>query len=279
MLSLDEIRGLYRLLMDRDDPPEEVLMDYAAKYPSLAEAREALLSSAEFRDQRMLPLGRHRVPQDWPLKGEGAGTFRQKLQNGFFAKYMAGDIILDIGYSGGRDDAVPIVPYAIGIDLNYPNYDGVNLPFPDYSVDTVYASHILEHVADYVPVIREWYRVLKNGGFIICSVPHQHFSEKKSKPPSLWNPEHQRFYTPASLLREFEEALQPNTYRIRHLADNDQNYSYHIGPEEHAKGSYEIELVAQKREKPVWDLESSDGPTDRPRKPTELRWRWRRMAG
>src|SRR5205807_87939 len=100
------------------------------------------------------------------------------------------------------------------VDLNYPNYDGVNLPFPDHSVDTVYASHVLEHVPDYVPVIRDWHRVLKKGGFVICTVPHQHLYEKKRNLPSRWNADHKRFYTPASLLREFEEALAPNTYRV-----------------------------------------------------------------
>jgi hypothetical protein len=48
--------------------------------------------------------------------------------------------------------------------------------------------------------------------------------------------------------------LQPNTYRVRHLRDNDENYTYHIGPEAHAGGGYEIELVVQKIDKPKWNL-------------------------
>jgi hypothetical protein len=45
---------------------------------------------------------------------------------------------------------------------------------------------------------------------------------------------------------EFEASLEPNTYRVRHLRDSDENHTYHIGPEADAGGEYEIELVVQK---------------------------------
>jgi SAM-dependent methyltransferase len=194
------------------------------------------------------------VPEDWPVKGEAARTFNEKLRNGFFATYMAGETIIDVGYRGEYVDPVPILPHAIGVDLDFPGYDGTRLPFPDASVDTVHSSHMLEHVSDYRATIRDWFRVLRLGGFIVCTVPHQLLYEKKSALPSLWNADHKRFYTPASLLREFEESLQPNTFRLRHLCDNDEGYTYDIGPEAHAGGAYEIELVIQKIKKPDWDL-------------------------
>jgi SAM-dependent methyltransferase len=204
-------------------------------------------------------LGSYEVPEDWPVKGEVARTFHQKLRNGFFATYLAGETIIDVGYHGGYDDAVPIFPHAIGVDLDFPKYDGTKLPFADGSVDTVHSSHMLEHVADYRATIRDWYRVLKLGGFIVCTVPHQLLYEKKSSLPSLWNADHKRFYTPASLLREFETSLEPNSYRVRHLRDNDEGYTYEIGPQAHAGGAYEIEIVVQKIAKPDWDIA---GPSD-----------------
>ena len=85
-------------------------------------------------------------------------------------------------------------------------------------------------------------------------MPHQCLYEKKAAPPSRWNEDHKRFYTPGSLLAEFEESLPPNGYRIRHLTDNDLGYLYDIGPEQHAAGCYEIELVIQKIRPPAWDL-------------------------
>jgi SAM-dependent methyltransferase len=207
----------------------------------------------------MAKVGRYEVPEDWPVKGEAARTFSDKLSNGFFSTYMAGEVTIDVGYRGAFEDAVPILPHAIGLDLDYPEYDGKRLPFLDESIDTVYSSHMLEHVADFRVTIRDWHRVLRPGGFIVCAVPHQFLYEKRRSLPSSWNADHKRFYTPASLLREFEASLQPNTYRVRHLRDNDEGYTYGIGPDAHSGGGYEIELVVQKIPPPEWDLA---GPPD-----------------
>jgi SAM-dependent methyltransferase len=207
----------------------------------------------------MAKVGRYEVPEDWPVKGEAGRRFSEKLKNGFFSTYMAGEVTIDVGYRGAFEDAVPILPHAIGVDLDYPEYDGKKLPFPDESVDTVYSSHMLEHVADFRATICDWHRVVRSGGFIVCVVPHQFLYEKRRNLPSSWNADHKRFYTPTSLLREFETSLQPNTYRVRHLRDNDEDYTYAVGPEAHSGGGYEIELVVQKITPPGWDLA---GPSD-----------------
>ena len=205
--------------------------------------------------RQQVKLGDFSVPLNWPVTGEPSKTFLLRLTDGFFEKYMAGRVILDIGYKGAEEDAaVPILPHAIGVDLDYPGYDGVRLPFDDGAVDTIFASHVLEHVPDYRTVIRDWFRTLRVGGFIVCFVPHHWLYEKKRDLPSRWNEDHKRFYTPALLLREFEESLPPNGYRIRHLVDNDLGYLYEIGAEQHAAGCYEIELVVEKIKPPAWEL-------------------------
>ena len=207
----------------------------------------------------MAKIGRYEVPEDWPVTGEAGGSFAEKLKNGFFSTYMAGEVTIDVGYRGACEDAVPILPHAIGVDLDYPAYDGKKLPFPDESVDTVYSSHMLEHVADFRTTIRDWHRVVRSRGFIVCVVPHQFLYEKRRSLPSSWNTDHKRFYTPSSLLREFETSLRPNTYRVRHLRDSDENYTYEIGPDTHLGGGYEIEIVVQNIAPPAWDLA---GPPD-----------------
>ena len=82
-------------------------------------------------------VGNHDVPEDWAVTGETAGSFVAKLRNGFFARYMAGDVILDIGYRGGFANPTAVFPHAIGVDTDYPGYDGVRLPFADGSVDAI----------------------------------------------------------------------------------------------------------------------------------------------
>ena len=181
---------------------------------------------------------------------EAARSYQRRLENGFFDRYLAGANILDIGFAGGDPECLPIVESAIGIGLDYPGYDGLHLPFADHSQDTVFASHCYEHIAEYKTVLREWYRVLRVGGYLVVLVPHKYLYERKSTPPSLFNADHKRFYTAAALLREFEESLPVNGFRVRHLADNDEGFDYRTPIGEHAHGCYEIELVVQKIERP-----------------------------
>lgn len=47
------------------------------------------------------------------------------------------------------------------------------LPFHDHSLDYVLASHVLEHVANPIAALLEWYRVVRPGGIIYLVVPHR----------------------------------------------------------------------------------------------------------
>src|SRR5438874_8079813 len=181
---------------------------------------------------------------------EAARSYQRRVESGFFAKYLSGENILDIGYRGADRTSVPIVVNAIGIDLDFPGYDGVHLPFADNSQDTVFSSHCYEHIGDYGVALRDWYRVLRVGGYMVVFVPHKYLYERKSTVPSFFNSDHKRFYTAASLLREFEESLPTNGFRIRHLADNDFGFDYPTPIGQHARGCYEIELVIEKIERP-----------------------------
>lgn len=175
---------------------------------------------------------------------ESEKTFRHKMQSGFFELYMFGNG-LDVG-GKGYNNAEAILPEATLVDLDYPNYNGTILPFDDNSQNYVYSSHVLEHITDYKASIKEWLRVTKPGGYIITVVPHRDLYEKKEFPPSRFNGDHKRFYTPASLLKEFEDSLPINSFRVRHMRDNDIGHDYSDPQEVHGKWLYEIELVIQK---------------------------------
>ncbi len=54
--------------------------------------------------------------------------------------------------------------------------DATELPFRDNSLDYVITSHVLEHVANPVKALAEWYRVLRPGGVIYCLVPDRRFT-------------------------------------------------------------------------------------------------------
>ena len=175
-------------------------------------------------------------------------SYQRRIESGFMDKYLSGKNILDIGYRGGDPDSVPITENAIGVELDYPGYDGVRLPFEDESQDAIMASHVLEHVPSPGPLLMDWYRVLKKGGYMCIFVPHKYLYERRADLPSLWNADHRRFYTAARLLAEIEDSLPVNGFRVRHLADNDTDFDYNRKPSEHASGCYEIELVLEKIE-------------------------------
>jgi len=192
---------------------------------------------------------------------ESGKTYQQKLNSGFWDRYVVSPVpglqpsVLDIGFKGHVEGHLPIVEGAIGVDLDYPGYDGRTLPFADQSQDAVYSSHCLEHIPDDLHAIREWHRVTRIGGHIIIVVPHAYLYERKMTiPHSQWNGDHKRPYTPALLLKTVETALLPNTYRVRHLCDNDTEYDYSIPPDQHPWLCYEIELVLQRITPPTWTV-------------------------
>lgn len=195
-----------------------------------------------------------------PVGGEAAKSFDWRIETGFWSRFASasGDglpKVLDVGFRGYGGSVLPILEGAIGVDLDYPGYDGHRLPFEDGSQDAVFSSHCLEHISGYVQTIQDWYRVTRVGGHIITIVPSAALYERKRRPPSRWNDDHKRFYTPASLLAEFDQALAPNSFRVRHLEENDEGYRYDHAPDLHPNGAYEIVLVIEKIAPPSWRLE------------------------
>lgn len=184
---------------------------------------------------------------------ESRKTYQQKIDSGFFVKYMSGKGS-EPGFSGYLPDVVPILENCDGWDLKTPGYDGKTIPVVDGYYDYVYTSHTLEHISERKEAVREWFRVIKMGGHIVCVVPHQFLYEKKLNLPSNWNGDHRIFFTPANLLQLFEESLVPNSYRVRLLEDTDVGFDYNVPPEKHSCGCYEITLVIQKIERPKWEL-------------------------
>jgi hypothetical protein len=217
-------------------------------------ARRLLLSEGALSEGESATLT-SAFPADYSPPGEAGRCYQHRRRSGFLDRYCSGSLVLDVGYSGyDNPEGKTGLPGAIGVDLDYPGYDGRVLPFGNGTVDTVFSSHCLEHILFDHQAIQDWYRVLKVGGFIVCMVPSQALYEKRRFLPSRFNEDHKRMYTPASLLRSFEEALEVNSYRVRHLAENDRGFNYRLGPDVHSDGAYEIEMVIEKIEKPEWDL-------------------------
>lgn len=96
----------------------------------------------------------------------------------------ADTVVLEIGAGTGlQAKALAEKGYAvIAIDLpssHYRNdrvheiveYDGRHVPLPDRSVDVIFSSNVLEHVADIDGFLEEQQRVIKDGGIAIHVLP------------------------------------------------------------------------------------------------------------
>lgn len=101
-------------------------------------------------------------------------------------KYCKGNGV-DLG-SGGH----PVVPWAIQVELGEDDYgtynrdrpetpiqwrgDATKLPFQSKTLDWVHSSHLLEDFKNWKPILAEWSRCLKVGGYMMIAVPdHKRF--------------------------------------------------------------------------------------------------------
>ena len=76
----------------------------------------------------------------------------------------------------------PAVPLVCG--------DATRLPFADGSFDLVIAQHVIEHLADGAPALREWYRVLRPAGRLLLLTPSRRFVD----PAVFADPTHLRLF-------------------------------------------------------------------------------------
>ena len=171
---------------------------------------------------------------------------------GFQTQFLSGESVLDIRRTGQPEALGAPLRQATRVKLIDPNRDGKTLPFPDQSQDAVCSDRLLQHVADYRGAIAEWFRVLRVGGFLVITVPHQFLFERKISLPSRFDASHQRFYTASSLLLEIEEALDPLSYRVRFLEDDDAGFDYTKPPKRAPSGSCDLVVVLEKLERPAY---------------------------
>jgi 2-polyprenyl-6-hydroxyphenyl methylase/3-demethylubiquinone-9 3-methyltransferase len=67
---------------------------------------------------------------------------------------------------------------AAGLDIEYRQASGENIPFPDGTFDIVYCCDVLEHVQDLRKVIAEISRVLEPGGVFLYDTINRTFKSK-----------------------------------------------------------------------------------------------------
>ena len=97
-----------------------------------------------------------------------------------------------------KQEEIKLCGTALPVDIVSP---GDQLPLADNSVDFVVSSHVIEHFPDPFKALREWYRVVKPGGYLYIIAPHKERTFDKERPRS----------TLAELIERHETGKQPET--------------------------------------------------------------------
>lgn len=114
------------------------------------------------------------------MKRPNCSHFDLETQN-LIAKYCQGNgLDLGCGYQKiGACVGVDLVPWGspcnVQGDLSRADwsFDIMNLPLKDETMNFVFASHVIEHLAEPQAFINESLRVLKSGGHLVMLIPHK----------------------------------------------------------------------------------------------------------
>jgi predicted SAM-dependent methyltransferase len=114
-----------------------------------------------------------------------------------------------------------------------------NIQYPDEYFDIIYCSHVLEHVEDDRSAMREFCRVLKQGGWAILLVPIT--ADKTFEDPSIIAPvdrlrvfgqeDHVRRYGPDYVDRLQEAGFKVKVSRVSDLFKKDDIVRMGLTPE------------------------------------------------
>lgn len=70
--------------------------------------------------------------------------------------------------------------------------------FASQSMDFVFSSHLLEHIHDFKGALKEWWRVIKTGGYLVLYLPHKEFYPNIGQPGA--NPDHKHDFYPQDII-------------------------------------------------------------------------------
>ena len=102
--------------------------------------------------------------------------------------YLKGDGI-DIGC--GND---PVFSHVIPFDKEHGDANQISKYFPNKKLDFVFSSHCLEHMIQPENALKEWFSILKPGGYLFVIVPDEDLYEQGHF-PSKYNDDHKWTFT------------------------------------------------------------------------------------
>jgi hypothetical protein len=162
--------------------------------------------------------------------------------------------VVDVAMSGVEDGLAPLLPDAISVEIAPGDPADAHRVFERLDADqpAILLRNVLQRVPDYRRFLGAAFDRLAVEGYLLVIVPHQFLYERKLQLPSRYQRSHLRLYSPATLLAEIEEALDPCRYRVRLLADHDSGFDYTAPLDAVPPGGHDIVLCLQKLAPPPW---------------------------
>jgi hypothetical protein len=176
--------------------------------------------------------------------------------------------LVEIQISDAGAPSAPLVPHAAPVAILPANPESAVRRISGLmsDLDAVIIRHVLQRAPEYRQLLAAAFDRLAVGGFLIITVPHQYLFERKLQPPSRLRPTNLRFYSPASLMAEIEEAIDPFEYRVRLLADDDRGHDPSTPLHQPPLGAADLVLVIERVARPPWrdSLAGEDMPAFMP---------------
>jgi len=126
-----------------------------------------------------------------------------------------------VGIDSQKDTALFGVPMKPDIVIK----DAARLGmFAEGAIENVFSAHLLEHIADHVAALREWWRVLKVGGHLVLYLPHRDLYPQIGQPGS--NPDHKHDFAPQDIVDVMRLVAPDWTLLENQTRDEGDEYSF-----------------------------------------------------
>ncbi|MDB5975145.1 MAG: hypothetical protein JWR07_1905 [Nevskia sp.] len=109
-----------------------------------------------------------------------------------------------------------ILPHVISVDNGHHEAFGHNINpdvkietaekldvFGSQSMDFIFSSHLLEHIENYKAALHEWWRLIKQGGYLVLYLPHADFYPHVGSEGA--NPDHKHDFLPADIIAAMQD--------------------------------------------------------------------------
>lgn len=157
---------------------ERVKQGEEQPYPEIDPKTNIPVNSNSVRDEKE-HTRRENLYKYWGVDFRIPKTHHLTEEQKELAKYCEKGRGLDLGCGN-----LKCHPNAIGVDLHHESSAEIKSDvrdlwmFKDEELDFVVSSHTLEHMPDFISVLKEWKRVLKIGGVLAVAVPDGEMKKK-----------------------------------------------------------------------------------------------------